>query len=222
MQSITCGAFTGTLDFSANNNSVTLSASGGMSGSGTGTRTINLGNGTWTLSNNSGAGGTIWDFSTTTGLTFNANSSTIVLSGDISTGTTRGFNGNLTYSTIQVSAQTNSGTTSFASAFNASTLTITGTNNVQFAGNCTITTFNASGSSSAQIGIRSSTGGTARTITVTTLNAAWVAVKDMTFTGSGLAATNSFNLGNNSGFAFSAFASGGMLVNPGMSGGCNG
>lgn len=221
VQSITCGAFTGTLDFSANNNSVTLSASGGMSGSGSGTRTINLGNGTWTLNNATGGGATIWDFSTTTGLTFNANSSIIALTGDIANGTARGFNGNLTYSTITISAQTGGGVTSFASAFTATTFTVTGANNVLLSANITITTLNLNGTSTGQIGLRSGTVGTARTITVTTLNATWVALKDITGSGT---ATNSFDLGHNSGFtAITAPASAsGMVVHPGMTGGCHG
>jgi hypothetical protein len=76
--SITCGAFTGTLDFSANNNNVTLNS---FSASGSATRTVNLGSGTWTIT---GTSGLLWDVSNNTGLTFSASSSTIVFSGNIS------------------------------------------------------------------------------------------------------------------------------------------
>src|SRR6267154_670068 len=103
VQSITCGAFTGTLDFSANNNNVTLSAAAAFNGSGTGTRTINLGNGTWTISTASAAV-TPWTIATTTGLTFNANSSTIDLSGVVAAGSGQTFfTGGLTYNVVKIS-----------------------------------------------------------------------------------------------------------------------
>ena len=68
--SITMGAFTGTLDFSANDNSPTLQF---VNISGTGTRTLNMGDGTWTLT----LEGNVWFATTITNLTLNANSSTI-------------------------------------------------------------------------------------------------------------------------------------------------
>lgn len=61
--SITMGAFTGTLDFSANNNSPTMQT---FSGTGTGVRTLNMGSGTWNITGN---GTTIWNTATTTNLT---------------------------------------------------------------------------------------------------------------------------------------------------------
>ena len=79
--SITCGAMGMTLDFSANNNSPTMAT---FSGTGTGTRTINMGSGTWTLTGNNT---TIWTTSTTTNLTLNAGTSTIVCNYSGSTGT---------------------------------------------------------------------------------------------------------------------------------------
>lgn len=63
--SITCGAFTGTLDFATYSPTLTT-----FSGTGTGVRTILLGTGTFTMSGNV-------DFTTTTNLTFSAGSSTI-------------------------------------------------------------------------------------------------------------------------------------------------
>lgn len=85
--SLTCGAMGAgvgtpmTLDFSANNNSPTMST---FSGTGTGFRTINMGSGTWTLNGNNT---TIWTTSTTTNLTLNAGTSTIVCNYSGSTGT---------------------------------------------------------------------------------------------------------------------------------------
>ncbi len=59
----TTGAFTGTIDFSVNNNSPTMTA---FSISGTGTRTLNMGSGTWTITGNNA---TIWNATTITNLT---------------------------------------------------------------------------------------------------------------------------------------------------------
>lgn len=63
--SITMGAFTGTLDFATNNNTVTLVT---FSGSGTGTRTLNQGSGQWTITGNNGS---IWGCGDLTNATFN-------------------------------------------------------------------------------------------------------------------------------------------------------
>ena len=76
------------------------------------TKTLTMGSGTWTLSGT----GTVWNIQSTTGLTLNANTSTIVLS-DTST-TARSFNGgSRTYNNLTIGGATGT-----------STLTITGTN----------------------------------------------------------------------------------------------
>jgi hypothetical protein len=72
--SLTMGAFTGTLDFATNNNSPTM---GNFANTGTGTRTLNMGSGTWTIT---GTTGTSWSQATTTNLTFNAGTSTVLFS----------------------------------------------------------------------------------------------------------------------------------------------
>jgi hypothetical protein len=78
---LTCGAFTGTLDF----NGFNLTGTGNLSFSGTGVRTINLGSGTISTS------GSQITFTTTTNLTFNAGTSTLQLTG--TSATTNTFNG---------------------------------------------------------------------------------------------------------------------------------
>lgn len=93
---LNCGAFTGTIDWSANNNNLTLT--GGWNCSGTGTRTINMGNGTWTI--NPSGSGTPFNNGTTTGLTWNANSNTLNLTGTNSGQSTTFAGGNLTYGTV--------------------------------------------------------------------------------------------------------------------------
>lgn len=84
--SITMGAFTGTLDFSVNNNSPTI---GTFSGTGTATRALNMGSGTWTIT----ASGSSWVMTTVTGLTFNANTSNLVFTDSSATAKTTSFGG---------------------------------------------------------------------------------------------------------------------------------
>lgn len=98
--SINPSAFTGTLDFSANNNNPTITSQ--WSNSGTGTRTINMGNGIWTVSGNNT---TIWTQSIVTNLTFNANSSTLKFTYAGSTGTrTIAWGSTLTYNNVSITA----------------------------------------------------------------------------------------------------------------------
>lgn len=209
VQSITCGAFTGTLDFSANNNSVTLSAAGGFSGSGAGTRTINLGNGTWTLSATSAS----WIMTTTTGLTFNANSSTIAFS-SVSTSLQRNFGGGgLTYNIVTFGNNGGSGgniNISLANTF--ATLNIIAPNYVTFPNGVTTTVTNAmssAGSSGSEIGLACATAGGTATISSANNHAlSWYGIRDMAFTGGGTpTATSSFDLGHNSGITITAPAS---------------
>jgi hypothetical protein len=79
--SITMGAFTGILDFSANNNSPTMAT---FSCTGSGVRTLNMGSGTWTLTGNAA---TIWNMTSTTNLTMNKGSSIINANYSGATGT---------------------------------------------------------------------------------------------------------------------------------------
>ncbi|MGX9145932.1 hypothetical protein [Mesorhizobium sp. 128a] len=217
VQSIACGAFTGTLDFSANNNNVTLSASNNaFNASGTGTRTINIGNGTW---NFTGTGtGTAWSLATTTNLTFNANGSTIRFSGVLgAVSNTRTFTGGgLTYNALQIDAQANGGVTAFASANTFASVTAAGLNVLELQTTQTIATLALNGTASAPIFVRSSSDGAARTISVAS-NAptmTYCAFRD--FTGAGGAsfvASNSFDLGHNSGITINgpgAVASSGL------------
>ncbi len=209
---LTCGAFTGTLDFSANNNNVTLSGSTGFNGSGTGTRTINLGNGTWTLSTNT-ASTIVWTLATTTGLTFNANSSIIQLTGNTSGGTQRQFQGgSKTYSTLVIGAQTSGGTTAITGGNTFATLTVTGQNFVTINNTLTVTTLNLNGTSSGEVALQSA-GLSQQTLSVASNppTMTWVAFRGIGATGgASFVASNSFDLGANSGITITApSASGG-------------
>lgn len=227
VQTITCGAFTGTLDFSANNNNVTLNT-GGFSGTGTGTRTINLGNGTWTISANSGA--TLWDMGVTTNLTFNANSSTITFTGN-PTATGRGFiGGGLTYNVLSLSANSGGGGTVITGANTFATFSVAAPHSVYFpTGTNTFTNApTLTGTSSTPILFSNNSGGSgAATLSIAgAATATWAAFRALTLAGGGsFTATNSLDLGANTGFSITPPSAGGgssMLVHPGMQGGARG
>lgn len=208
VQSITCGAFTGTLDFSANNNNVTLSAAAGMSGTGSGVRTINLGNGTWTLSSTT-IGSTLWNFSTTTNLTFAANSSIIKFTGAIALGVRTFAGGGLTYNKFWVTADSSGGTTQITGANTFSTLQIDGQNAVQFptATTQTVTTLTVAGAAGSENYLFCSSLSNRATISVAsgTVDLPWSATANMAFTGGAtFTATFSFDLGGNTGITISA------------------
>ncbi len=217
--SISCGAFTGTLDFSAHNNNVTLSGNVGFNGTGSGARTINLGNGTWTLTGT----GSLWNFSTTTNLTFNANSSVLVFTA--TTALTRTFqSGSLSYSTITISANSSGGVFNYTvSTGTIATLNITGQNAFIVTASATLTITNAftwTGTSGSEIYLASSSVGNQATIAVASGSPAmsWAGVRDIAFNGGAtFAASNSFNLGNNSGITITAPTSG-MLFQPDLAG----
>ena len=95
--------------FNANNKNVTA---GGFASNNSNTRTLTMGSGIW-----DGIGvGNVWNFATTTGLTFSANTSTILFSA--TTGSARTFaGGGLTYNNFTIGGATGT-----------STLTISGSN----------------------------------------------------------------------------------------------
>lgn len=212
-QSITMGACTATttgciLDFSANNNNITLNAVGGFSGTGSGTRTLNMGNGTWTLSN---AGG-VFTIATSTNLTFNANSSTLSFTG---TGNRQISPSGKTFNIVSVGAGvTGSAVSSFqvAQAGTFTTFNVTAPNYLTFSGGATLTVTNAFtwvGSSSSPLGLASNGATLSATIAAAASSSmSWAGIRDMTFTGSPTA-SSSLDLGHNSGITITPPASGG-------------
>lgn len=139
--SITTGAFTGTLDFSANNNNPTM---GTFSGTGTGTRVLNLGSGTFTLTGIT----TPWSFITTTNLTFNAGTSTIKITASSSNEITFSGGGQ-TYYNLWWSRGSSTGLCDIlgSNTFNDFKDDGTGTHTIQFKSGTTqtVTTFTVSG-----------------------------------------------------------------------------
>jgi len=219
LQSITCGAVGMTLDWSANNKNVTLSATSGFNGSGTGTRTINLGNGIWTIQ---GTSGNVWNFSTTTGLTFNANSSTITFSA--TTSSSRSLQtGNQTFSTVNIGANSSGGAFQIVIPASATiaTLGITTPLFLVVTGAATLNITNAisvSGSSSSIGGIATSSHGSQATISsANNITLSWFGIREMAFSGGGtFSATNSLDLGHNSGMTITAPSTSGGVTVPAM------
>ncbi len=235
-QSLACGAFTGTLDFSANNNNVTLSGNAGFNGSGTGTRTINLGNGIWTISTATG-NNTCWNLTTTTGLTFNANSSTIDFTGVMAAGSGQTMQtGAQTYSTVKISGARLSSGLAITGGGTIATLNIAAAATVSFGTTMTVTTLTQSaqcalivitgttltitnapalvGTAAAPLSIlNSSNVVTATTATISTASGAfsgtWCSIYNVTFSGGAtFSFTNSEDLGRNSGATITAPSAG--------------
>lgn len=200
------------LDFSANNNNVTLTAATGISGSGSGVRTINLGNGTWTLT---GTSGTPWNFNTITNLTLNANSSTIAFTA--TTASNRTFSGGgKTYSTVTFSANTSRGGVTIGGANTFATLNVIAPQTLIMPSGATNTitnAFNFAGSETNPIGVISNApNNTTATISVATGSPTMIyaGINSMVFTGGAtFTATNSFDLGMNSGITITGPSAGG-------------
>jgi len=183
----------GTLD--TNGQTVT---GGTLSASGSSTRTLTLGASTLNLS--------YWNTSTTTNLTFNANTSTLSFT------TANGGNvfnaGGLTFNVVTL-AVTASVSVTIAGANTFATLTITGpaskSQEISLSANQTVTgTLTIAGNSlTNRLFVRSSTQGTTRTITAATTTLSNVDFRDIT--GAGAGSWSGTSIGNalgNSGITF--------------------
>jgi hypothetical protein len=206
IQSLTCGAFTGTLDNSVNNNNITMTANGGFSGSGAGVRTFKLGTATYTLSGSSAS----WNINNAANLTFSGASSTITFTSGsgprlLQTAAT------LTYGTLNLGSCSGAGFYHFATGISLANLHITAPCTVEFATFATVNISNAftwTGSASLPIGIISDGLGSQATIAAAAgSTASWCAFRDMAFTGSPVA-SNSFDLLNNSGITITGPSAG--------------
>lgn len=198
---ITMGAFTGTLDFSANNPNITMVR---FSGSGTGTRTLNMGNGTWTLT--STGNDNTWDYSTTTNLTHAANSSTLVFSSN-ATNVRQFITGNKNFNAVSI-VQGNSNQTSFvllgATSATFASLSLTPPLSLLLEAGTNLTITNAfawTGTSSGGIGLLCYIYcGTRPTITAGAASSmTWAYIRGITFATSAVTATNSIDGGGNTG-----------------------
>lgn len=214
VQSVVMGAYTGTFDNSVNNNNITVSASGNaFNGSGSGTRNIKLGSATYTVMGSSAT----WTFATATGLTLSAASANIVLncSGGLNTFTS---SNSLSWGNLILAAA--SGQTSYrvlGNSLSFNSMTITAPNFLRFGANTTttISTFSSVGTSSSHIGLGTDTVSTSAALALTTSALAWCAIRDLDFTGSPVA-TNSFNLGGNSGITINPPRVGVLVNSPSL------
>jgi hypothetical protein len=126
------------------------------------TKTLTMGSGTWTLSGT----GTVWNIQSTTGLTLNANTSTIAFSNTSTTAKTFA-GGGLTYYNLSISPAT--GIADYiitgANTFNqiSSSKTVAYFITLPAATTTTVTTWSAGGSSGNLLTLRSSTFGTTYT-----------------------------------------------------------
>jgi hypothetical protein len=208
LQSITCGAFTGTLDLQANANNVTLTGVGGFSGTGSGTRTVKIG-GTITLTYAVGSA-SLWNFGTTTNLTFDATGSTISFTGN--SASTRTFaGGGLTYNVVSLGANSSGGSFTITGANTFGSFPISGPNTLTMPSSAVTTVStaqNIAATPSAPVAFL----GNASTISTPSGTASYVGsvFRGMTFSGGAtFGATDSLDIGLNSGISISPPAGGG-------------
>jgi hypothetical protein len=213
ISSLTMGAFTGTWDNSVNNNNITFVAgvSTPFSISGSGARVIKLGSATYTIPT---SGSSTFTAATVTNLTFDAGTSTITWSGSAGHRTFNG--GGLTYSTVTLApfgASPSQWTYIFSGSNTFLNLNISGPVYIQFPSSTTQTVTNAinwTGTASNPIGFYTSTAGASVSIVATAGGSlAYVSLRDLSFSVGSVTATNSFNLGNNSGVTITGPSSGG-------------
>lgn len=213
IQSIAMGACTASttgciLDLSVNNNSVTA---GTFSLTGTGTRTLRMGSGTMTLTSNNN---NVWDATIVTNLTFTKNTSTIVIAAPVN-GNGQGFvtGTGQSYATVTVASRTNGANVGFTGATTIDTLNV-GAALIQFVSAMTITNaINWAGSSSSQMILRGNdaSGGTILTVASGSV-ISWAALNRINFSGTTVVATNSFDIGGNSGVTITSPSIGGRCI----------
>lgn len=189
--------------FNANNFNVSV---GAFSSSNSNTRTLTMGSGAWTLS---GTTGSVWDTTTTTGLTFNKDTANITLS---ATGTTtRTFaGGNLTYNNLVIGGSTGVSTLTFTGSNTFGTVSSTKTvaQTILFTPGTTTTVANwtVTGSAGNVLTIGSVGGAAQHTLAKTGGGAVTVDYASISYSNATpantWAATNSTNGGNNDGWTF--------------------
>lgn len=202
------------VDFSVNNNNVTLGASTiPFNNSGTGTRTLNMGNGTWTVT--SAAASNIWSMAVTTNLTFNANSSTIVVTSTTSGNSPPSFQGGgKTYNNVTIASNTNKAGINIigSNTFNVLTLNGPGSTIITAATTQTITTLTISSPSSSKVLGLINSSGTAVTLTITNApTLSWLAIHAINFTNA-TTATNTFDMGGNTNLTATAPSGGASCI----------
>jgi hypothetical protein len=187
--------------------------------SGTNTRTVNFNGSAINVTGN----GNLWVATPSTGLTFTATGSTITLT---DTGTNKHFDtGGLTYNNLTiVGAPPGTIATALTGAGTFNTLTVQpwGLLVLPASTTTTVTAFSAVGASGQTIGVVSSTGGTAATLSQAsgTVCSDYLSLQDVAAIGGAVwhAGSHSTNVSGNSGWAFtscgSAFVSNPFIIYP--------
>lgn len=212
LNQISAGAFTGTLDFSVNNPSITLT--GALLLSGTGARTYLMGTGTFTMTNTSG---TVFDLGTTTNLNGSSNLSTATYTLAATTSSNRAFSGGgRTYGPLVVSTNTNRGTISFSGNNTFASWSIAAGTSIGLPGSGTTTITTAptlsGGSVSTPITLVSGLPANITTISVAsgTFSCDYCAILGIVATGGAtFSATNTYDLGRNTGWSITPPSVGG-------------
>lgn len=198
--------------FNANNQNVTA---GFLSSSNSNTRVLTMGSGTWTLI---AASGSPWDTSTSTGLTVNPDTATIVLSASATGARTFATGGKALPAVSLVNSGTTPAAVNFTGAGTLASLAITPPMYVAFPASTTFTitagfTWSGTSSSNAIHVATNTTNGTAATLSCG--NACTIdygAIAGIAFIGGGsLTANNSFDLKGNSGMTINGPTGGGVV-----------
>jgi hypothetical protein len=192
--------------FNANNFNVTAYI---VSSSNSNTRTLTMGSGTWTIGGNVSVGTQIWVFTTTTGLTFTANTANIVVAANATTGAARVFaGGGLSYpNTLTLNTQSAGSTLSLTGANTFGTVVINPGNAFFPPAAATTTITNAPTWTGTQANpILIGSGGSAATLSIASGSATltWGGLCGIAATGGAtFIATNTFDFGSNSGWSIS-------------------
>lgn len=215
LQSLQMGAFTGTWDNSVNNNDMTLTVASAISGSaslvlsGSSARTYKFGTATYTLSA-TGASQYLINMVTATNATVTAGSETWVISGVTQNQRILNFSASVAKAFGALTMNANTGVISLFGI--ATFTTVTASNGCTWLLNnalaCTTLNLNAS-SSGKQLGIFSASLGSQGSAAISVAGGTpvinWAAIRDVAFTGGAtFLATNSFDLGNNTGITITA------------------
>ena len=213
---LTTSAFTGTFGNAGDTATVNVN---NFSNSGSGTRTVNLGASTWTCGS-PGTTACTWGFTSATNLTFNANTSTVVMGGSTSgsyqianlgpTGITYNV---ITFSPDQATGRgtlgSSSGTTNIATLNIGSPNEISNSNSNTWA----VTTLNWTGgtpSLSSWVLMYSSAPGNQMTIALTNASSCtFCAFREINVTTSSITATDAINFGRNTNINFTPPSGGG-------------
>lgn len=192
--------------FDTNNNDVTA---GIFTSSNSNVRTLNMGSGTWTLAGT----GFVWNLNTSTNMTLNPSTSTIVLSDTSATARTFA-GGGLTYYNLTIGGTTGTSTLTFtgSNTFNTLSSTKTVAHTIAFTASTTntFTNFNINGTAGnvVTIGSASASNHTLAKAGGGTVTADYLSISRSTATPTlTWLATNSTDGGNNSGWYFGAFPS---------------